>query len=185
MRKAAVLVLISVLLTGCMGNNDALDEMMTLRAELLSGSCSFHAEITADYGENLHTFSVYCEANNQGDVGFEVTAPDSISGIQGVTDAEGGKLTFDDIALAFPLLADDQISPVSAPYLLIKTLRGGYVRSAGEEEGLTRVTVDDSYEEDSLQLDIWLDENHLPVRAEILFDGRRIVSMKITDFRIS
>lgn len=185
MKKAAVLVMVSVLLAGCMGNNHSLDEMMQLRSELLSGSCSFRAEITADYGEDIHTFGVYCEADNQGNVGFEITAPDSISGIQGVTAAEGGKLTFEELALAFPLLADDQISPVSAPYLLIKTLRSGYVRSAGEENGLTRVTIDDSYEEDALQLDIWLDEDHLPLRAEILYDGRRIVSMCLTDFRIS
>ena len=88
-------------------------------------------------------------------------------------------------ALSFPLLADGQVTPVSAPYLLIKTLRGGYVRSVGEDGDFLRVTVDDSYEENALQLDIWLDSENHPIRAEILYDGRRILSMNIADFCIS
>lgn len=159
--------------------------MMELRAKLLSGECSFQAEITADYGDKLYTFGMYAEGDTRGNLGFEVTSPETISGIEGVISSEGGKLTFDDTALTFPLLADDQITPVSAPYLLMKTLRGGYVRSVGEDEDLLRVTIDDSYEEDALQLDIWLDGQNLPTRAEVLYDGRRILSMKITDFRIS
>lgn len=168
-----------------MGNNDALDSMMDLRADLLSGPCDFHAEVTADYGDKLHTFGMYCEGDSKGDLGFEVTAPDTIAGIEGSISGKTGKLNFDDTALSFPLLADGQVSPVSAPYLLLKTLRGGYVRSAGEDGELVRVTVDDSYEEDALQMDIWLDGENLPVRAEILYDGRRILSMVIKDFHLS
>lgn len=174
-----------VMLTGCMGNNEALNRMMELRAALLAGECSFQTDVTADYGDKLYTFGMYCEADSRGNLGFQVTAPDTIAGIEGKLASDGGKLTFDDTALTFPLLADDQVTPVSAPYLLIKTLRGGYVRSAGEEDGLIRVTIDDSYEEDALQLDIWLDDSNLPVRAEVLYDGRRILSMVLTDFQIS
>ena len=159
--------------------------MMELRADLLSGSCDFHAEVTADYGDKLYTFGMDCQGDSKGDLGFKVTAPDTIAGIEGSISGNGGKLTFDDTALAFPLLADEQVTPVSGPYLLLKTLRGGYVRSAGEDAGLVRVTVDDSYEEDALQLDIWLDRENLPVRAEVLYDGRRILSMVIKDFHLS
>lgn len=185
MRKLAGILLVMVLLTGCLGQNDDLDRMMELRAKLLSSECSFQTEVTADYGDKLYTFGLYCEGDTQGNVGFRVTSPESISGIEGRTSSDGGKLTFDDTALTFPLLADDQVTPVSAPYLLVKTLRGGYVRSVGEEEDSLRVTIDDSYEEDALQLDIWLNGDNLPVRAEILYEGRRILSMSITDFQIS
>ena len=81
-------------------------------------------------------------------------------------------------------MAEDQVTPVSGPYLLLKTLRGGYVRSVGQEDDLLRVTIDDSYEEDALQLDIWMNEKNLPVRGEILYDGRRIIIMVVSDFRI-
>lgn len=166
-----------------MGGNRELDCAMELRALLLSNSCSFQTEITADYGDKIHIFGMYCEADSQGNMGFSVTSPDSISGITGKLSDREGKLTFDDAALTFPLLTDDQISPVSSPYILISTLRGGYVRSAGMDGEYLLVTIDDSYEEDALQVDIWLDGENLPVRAEILYDGRRILSMEITDFR--
>ena len=52
---------------------------MTLRAELLTSSVTFDAEITADYGSEIHTFSVYCEGDGQGNLGFRVTAPESIA----------------------------------------------------------------------------------------------------------
>ena len=176
--------LILVMLTGCFGENEDLDRAMELRADLLCHGCAFSAEITADYGDEIYTFGVRCEGDSKGNLGFEVTAPETIAGIRGVTANDTGKLTFDDTVLDFPLLADDQVTPVSGPYLLLKTLRGGYVRSVGRDGDLIRVTIDDSYEEDALQLDIWMNEANQPVRGEILYDGRRIVTMLISDFQI-
>ena len=183
MRKLAGFICIALLLTGCMGGNQELERAMELRAKLLSGGCSFQTEITADYGDKIHIFDLDCEADSQGNVGFSVTSPDSISGITGKLSNREGKLTFDDVALSFPLLADDQVTPVSAPYILIKTLQGGYVRSVGMDGEYLQITIDDSYEEDALQVDIWLNGENIPIRTEILYDGRRILSMMITDFR--
>lgn len=184
MKRVFAAVLAVLMLAGCGLENGELDRAMKLRAELLAAGCSFDAEITADYGDKIYTFSLTCQGNSAGDVTFEVTAPESIAGITGRITDEGGFLTFDDAALAFPLLADEQISPVSGPWILLKTLRGGYVTACGTEgEGL-RLSVDDSYEEDALHLDIWLDGNDLPTRAEILWDGRRIVTVAVENFRI-
>lgn len=167
-----------------MGKNEELETFMDLRAKLLANDCVFQTEVTADYGDKQYIFGMYCEADSRGNVGFRVTSPESIAGIEGHASSDGGTLTFDDTALTFPLLADGQVTPVSAPYLLIKTLRGGYVRSAGEDGERIRVTIDDSYAEDALQLDIWLSGENVPVRAEILYDGRRILSMEISEFQI-
>ena len=82
------------------------------------------------------------------------------------------------------MLTQEQISPVSAPWIFLRTLRGGYLTSAGEEEGLLRVTIDDTYEEAALQLDIWLNGETMPVRAEILYDGVRILSLEVEKFEI-
>lgn len=186
MRRAAALMLILLItLTGCSGMRNQIDRAMALRSKLLSGNgCSFTAQITADYGEKLHTFSMQCQGDTQGNLTFTVTEPESISGITGMVSLEGGKLTFDDVALEFPLLADDQVTPVSAPWILLKTLRGGYLTSANEEGELLRLTIDDSYEDDALQLDIWLNSQNQPVQADILYDGRRILSLTVTDFQI-
>lgn len=179
---AAVCILL--LLTGCGKHDEELDRAMALRAKLLTASVSFDAEITADYGDEVHTFSVYCEGDNQGNLGFRVTAPETIADISGRCDAGEGKLTFRDTVLAFPLLAEDQLSPVSAPWIFYMTLRGGYLTAAGMEEDLLRLTIDDSYDDDALTVDIWLDAADTPIRAEILYDGRRILTLTIENFQI-
>ena len=170
--------------SGCGGKDAELKRAMDLRAKLLASCVSFDAEITADYGNEIHNFSVYCEGDSQGNLGFRVTAPESIEGITGRIENKEGKLTYRDTVLAFPLLAEDQLSPVSAPWVFYTALRGGYLTSAGMEDDLLRLTIDDSYEEDALTVDIWLDEADNPVRAEILFDGRRILTMTIENFQI-
>jgi hypothetical protein len=182
--KILAVILALLLLGGCKGPEAELDRAMALRAKLLASSVSFDAEITADYGDELHKFSLYCEGDTRGNLGFRVTAPETIADITGRIDGGEGKLTFRDTALAFPLLAEDQLSPVSAPWIFYRTLRSGYLTAAGMEEEFLRLTIDDSYEEDALTLDIWLNEQDLPIRAEILYDGRRILTLEIENFQI-
>lgn len=185
MKRLMAMVLLILLLTGCSGDGGELDRAMALRSKLLAASgCSFDAVITADYGDKTYTFSVTCQTDAKGNVTFAVTAPETIAGISGAISDEGGKLTFDDAALGFELLADGQVTPVSAPWLLIKTLRGGYVTSCGMDGQQVRLSIDDSYEKDALHLDIWLDDQDIPRRAEILFRDRRILSLQIDNFNI-
>ena len=182
--KWIALMLSALLLSGCGGENPELNRAMALRAELLTSSVTFDAEITADYGDEIHTFSVYCEGDSQGNLGFRVTAPETIADITGRMESGEGKLTYLDTVLVFPLLAEEQLSPVSAPWIVYTTLRSGYLTAAGMEDNLLRLTIDDSYEEDALTVDIWLDETDTPVRAEILYDGRRILTLIIKNFQM-
>lgn len=186
MKKLGALLLLTVFLTGCSDGSKEIERGMELRSRLLQAqSVSFDADITADYGESLQKFSVQCQADGKGDLHFTVTAPDSISGITGTITEEGGKLTFDDTALHFELLTDEQLSPVSAPWIFLKTLRSGYLRAAGMEEDQLRLTIDDSYDDDALTLDIWLREGDIPERAEVLYDGRRILSLDVKNVHIT
>jgi len=183
MKRIMAVVVAALLLTGCGIGESELDRAMQLRQQLQkSDGCSFDAEITADYGEELYTFQMWCEAENTGEMNFTVVKPDTIAGISGIISSDEGELTFDDKVLGFPLLADGQITPVSAPWLFIKALRGGYLKACAQTDDGVQLIVDDSYEESSLQVDIWLDENNLPCAAEMLWDGRRVVSLKVTNF---
>ena len=183
-KKLSVLLIVLLFLGGCSGKQEELERAMTLRAKLLASECSFDAKITADYGDKLYVFAMTCQGDSRGNLTFTVTEPESIAGITGVISQDGGKLTFDDTALAFPLMADDQLTPVSAPWIFLKTLRGGYLASANMEEELLHLTIDDSYEEDALQLDIWLDGQNLPVQSDILYDGRRILTVQVSNFTL-
>lgn len=186
MKKIGVWVVLLLFLAGCSGGSGEMDRAMELRGRLLKAErCSFNLEITADYGQELYRFAMACQSDKDGSVAFTVTEPETIAGISGRIQEEGGELIFDETALYFDLLTDDQLSPVSAPWILIRTLRSGYITSVCEEDPLLRMTVDDRFEEDALMLDIWLDEQDLPVSAEILYDGRRILTLNVKDMVIS
>lgn len=179
-------MLVLCFLTGCSGAAKEIERGMALRSKLLKAtSCTFDAEITADYGDKLYQFSMACQGDAQGNITFTVTAPETIAGITGKIAQSEGRLTFDDAALQFDLMADGQVTPVSAPWILLKTLRSGCLTAAGVEGDLLRLTIDDSYEDDALRLDIWLDAENVPVRGEILYDGRRILSLSVTNFVIA
>ena len=185
MKKLAALMLICLTLSGCTKTRNMLDKAMTLRAELLAcESCTFDATITADYGDQIQVFGMHCVGDNDGAVQFAVTAPESIAGITGVIAAEEGHLTFDDQAVAFSMLADGQVTPVSGPWILMKTLLGGYITACNEEDGLLHLMINDSYADDALELEIWLDGESRPIQTEIGYDGRRILTMEIENFQI-
>lgn len=186
MKRLGFLLVLTLFLGGCDSSSDEIQRGMALRTRILQGECcSFTAEITADYGDKIQKFSLECQGDRQGNLAFTITKPDTISGITGEITAEGGKLTFDDTALFFELMTDDQISPACAPWIFLRTLRGGYLSSACMEENQLHLTIDDTYAEDALKLDIWMDEQDMPVRAEILHDGRRILTLTVKGFAIS
>lgn len=185
MKKVGVLMLLMLFLSGCGNSSKEIEAGMALRSRLLKGTgCVFDAEITADYGDKVHTFSVACTGDDQGGMTFAVTAPESIAGITGRVGKQGGELTFDETALHFDLLADGQLSPVSGPWVFLKTLRSGCLTSACTEEGKIRLSIDDSYRDDALHLDIWLEED-VPIKADIRFGNRSVLSLIIKDFVIT
>ena len=66
MKIAAVILIIS-LLCGCGAGDDALDQAIDLRKNLLeANTCSFHAVITADYADEVYTFQMQCSADSTG-----------------------------------------------------------------------------------------------------------------------
>jgi len=174
----------ALLMTGCGSQKEELDQAMALRAKLMAApGCSFDADITADYGTELQRFSVYCEADYQGNLTFTVTEPETIAGISGKISAEGGALTFDDKVLSFELLAQGQVTPVSGPWLLVRTLLGGNVTACTREDGLLRISAEDGFQADALQMEIWLDGDS-PKAAEVVWKDRRILTLAIENFRI-
>ena len=182
MKRIIIVLLSMLLLCGCSANNQDMDRAMNLRAKILSNAVNFDAEITADYGDKIYTFTINCQCDLQGNIKFQVTQPKIISGIAGTISASGGKLTFDDVALGFELMADNQFSPISGPWVMMKSLRSGYLTSCNQEAGNLRIAIDDSYKDDALHLDIWLDGNDIPIRGEIMWQGRRLLTIDVKNF---
>ncbi|MBO7251261.1 MAG: hypothetical protein J6V25_01410 [Oscillospiraceae bacterium] len=184
MKIWAISLAILLLLTGCDASSE-IERGMALRNEILKGkNCKFTAKVTADYGDRSTEFTMDCSFDSMGNMDFTVIQPQSISGITGSVSTQGGNLRFDDKVLFFSLLTDEQINPVSAPWIFMKTLRSGYLTSACMESGLLRMSIDDSFDDDALNLDIWLDNENVPVRGEVLYEGERILTIEVESFAI-
>lgn len=183
MRKGILFILLIVMLSGCRQNGGQMKEALEIRQRLLnSKGCQFETVITADYGDKIYTFSLDCTVDKEGTLTFAVKEPETIADITGTISKNGGALTFDGKALAFETIADGHVTPVTAPWLLIKTLRSGYITAAGDDGEQLRLTVDDSYAENDLTMDIWISSKNVPVRGEILWQGKRILTLDVKRF---
>ena len=185
MKRITAVFLTLVLLTGCTGKRDELDRAMKLRASLLGClGCSFDVTVTADYGDELYEFDMQCEFDQLGNLMFSIKKPDSIAGITGRVDAKEGAFTFDDQVLAFKKITDGQLTPVTAPWVLMQAVRGGYISACGKDKDGYHIQLDESYEENPLTLDLWINHNMEISRGELLWDGRRILSIDVTDYKL-
>ena len=181
MKRIFLVFVLCLLLTGC-GRSKA-DTGLQVREQLQSSKgCSFRTVITADYTDVLYEFELDCSADAMGNLTFEVIAPESIAGISGFIKEEAGAITFDDEVLAFDLMADDQITPISAPWILVNTLRSGFLRGSTDTDEGTVLLIDDSYEERAMRLQVWLNDENIPIASDIIWDGRRILSLIVSDF---
>lgn len=185
MRRIAVAVFLVLFLCGCTNRNAPMDKILGLRTQITdSTEVSFDAIVTADYADEIHIFGMDCVMNDQGDLSFCIASPQTIEGITGNILSDGGHLTFDDEVLAFEPLADDLITPVGAPWILMKTLRSGYIKACSSESGGTLAIINDSYADNALQLNVWIDDSGVPSFAEILWNNYRFISIEIDDFCI-
>lgn len=174
---------ILLLLAGCTHGDGSVERALALRKTLLeSNGCSFCADITADYGDNVYMFSMECITDKEGNLTFCVSMPETIAGISGKITDSGGAITFDDKVLAFQTIADGQITPVTGPWLLVKTLRSGYLYGCAKTDTGLEISIDDSYAEDALHLNVWADEDMTPTGCEIFWQGRRILSITVKEF---
>ena len=181
MRKIFPMLVLGLLLCGCT-RDKGMEEALAVRSRLLSSGCSFRCEITADYIDHYEEFELECVAEADGSVSFTVLEPESISGIRGTVSGTDGTLEFEDLVLAFPLMADERISPVAAPWLLVNTLRSGYITASVREGELLHLTIDDTYAEDALTLEVWVEEDGQIDGCEIGWRGRRLLTVEVEDF---
>ena len=156
---------------------------MELRTRLQQGNgCAFTAQVTADYQDEIHNFTLECQTDSAGRMQFCVSAPDTIAGITGYISAENATLTFDDTVLLFSPLADGQIAPVVAPWLVLHSLKSGYLSATSDTENGYILHVDDVYFRQSVRVMIEVDSNDCPTGAEIYWQGRQILSLRIQNF---
>lgn len=185
MRRVLFVFLAVMLLGGCSNDKVRMEQALAFRnAVLAANECTFSAVVTTDYGDSIYTFGMACTSKKDGTVHITITEPETIKGITCTVAGKNGKILFDDKAVLFETLADGQITPVISPWLFMKAIRGGYIAYSGVKEKQMELRIDDTFSDTPFCTEIYFNENNMPVFAEILWQGRRIVSMEINNFSI-
>lgn len=174
--------LLLVFFVGCTGQDPAMEAALQLRSSCLAARCvTFSATIQADYITHVEEFSLECDAGQDGAVSFQVLEPEEISGIRGTVSGTEGTVEFDGTVLAFPLMAEGRMSPLSGPWVVMKAIRSGNILAAGWEGEMLHLTIDDTYAEKALTVDLWLEDGKVE-QGEIAWEGRRCLAMTFDDF---
>ena len=180
--KKRWLLLLVVFLVGCSARDPAMEAALELRSRCLAAKqVQFRAQISADYIDRIEFFSLECIHNADGTMSFRVLGPVDIEGIGGTVSGTEGTVEFDDTVLAFPLLAEGRLSPLSGPWVLMKAICTGNILAAGQEGELVHLTIDDSYADKALTVDLWLDGG-MVCEAEIAWEGLRYLTMTVEEF---
>ena len=111
-------------------------------------------------------------------------APETIAGIAATVSDSGGKITYDGMSAEFGLLANGTVVPAAAPALTAECWASEYIAAAGYEEALCRVTYEKGFDEKTLLVDTWF-ENEVPIYAEVCYNNQRILRLTITDFKFN
>ena len=181
MKKCLPLLL--VFLLGCSGADADLEAALELRSRCLAASSvTFGAEVRADYITQIEEFSLACSLDREGNMTFQVLEPEEIADVGGTVAGEG-TVEFEGTVLAFPLMAEGRLSPLSGPWVLMRAIRTGAIVAVGREGELLHLTIDDSYADNALTVDIWLEDGEIE-EAEIAWEGRRCLTMTVDDFSI-
>ena len=184
MKKCFVVLIAVFVLFGCAGKNKDMDDILRLRQKMIKGNgCSFRADILADYGNKSYVFSLGCVLKQSGDIDFEILMPETVSGIKGSVSDLGGKITFDDKVLLFEPLANGQLIPAVAPWLLFKAVRGGYIRAVSAGGDNMEYTINDSFNGVEYQTLLILKNGDQPQKAEIYWNNRRILIVDVGDYK--
>ena len=184
MKKLCLLLALTLSLlslTGCGRERAILSEYEDFSKRLSNAeTLSFTAQVRAEYEHKTARFTLeYSESGGAGAV--TVTAPALIAGIRAQVERNGTKLEYGDVSLDTGDLNDQGLSPMSSLPLLIKALRSVSPESCWQEDGknVVQLLVDDD-----LICTVWFGSAGLPLRAEILSDGRVTVYMDIENFKL-
>ena len=183
MKCLSFLLALFVFLSGCGDPNDSIEEALQIRSRLNENGCEFLAKIVADYSSSIYEFDLLCNVDVTGQLSFEVKKPETISGIKGMFDSSGGKLTFDDKMLAFAPLCEGIVTPVSAPWIFLSAMKGGYIIAVEDLTDGYRLQYEGTYEGNVMKIHITVNADWIPIFAEIYWEECRVIHMIIDDFR--
>ena len=182
-RFLSVLMIPLLLLAGCGEREAKLERRFAAFRDAVLGAASitFRAELTADFGGTAESY-VLDAAYDGRETAVTVVEPRLLAGV--TARARWGETTveYGGVMLGMGELDADGLTPASALPVLLQAMAGGGMELLWEEDGLLAARL---YAGENSRCTVWLDENDIPVAAEIASDGRAVVACTIKDWNLT
>ena len=192
---APMILLLALLLAACgrAGGNDGEQLALDIRTRMLEAAgCQMEAEVLADYGDRVYSYTLSFQWQREGESVLKVLAPDNIKGVEAVIEKGQTVLQFDGARLETGDLDAQGLSPIDALPALLTACQEGYITNIGTEklgeEDTVRVTYGNANQEivDTVQYCVWYQrESGQPLTAEIVSDGRTVIRCNFHSFSIT
>lgn len=178
-RLSPLLLALCLLLCGC-GRNAAAERFSPFSEALAArGDLRFTAEVRAEYPDRTARFTL-SYADEAPGCCVSVTEPEEIRGVSVHLNGASSALGYDGVVLDTGALDRYGLSPAAAPAKLVEALREGHLEAAWEEGGMT---VWELTPDDALTVRVRLNEDVIPVYAELVSEGRVCVFCDILDWK--
>lgn len=179
-RFIPVLLTFCLLLSAC--GASAVENRYKSFSQDLAGedSLSFTGRLQAEYEDRSLSFTLLYEKTPAGCT-VTVREPELLAGIRARLSGDASSLEYDGLVIDTGDLDAYGLSPLSALPTLVRALEGGHLESYREEDGLSvlQLILDDHlYAQVAFQ-----PETMVPVRAELVSDGRVTVKCEIEDWK--
>jgi len=161
--------------SACSGEQNPREHVLELRERFLSSTQHFSAELTADYGDRVHHFTLRFDSETST---LEVLAPALIAGIIIEVSESGTVLHFEGAELNTGPITEDGLSPLAALPTIVAQWKEGHITGAHYETfGGIRCVVMTTDISDIVRHMTWFDaETGIPVKAEILENGFAVLT---------
>jgi outer membrane lipoprotein-sorting protein len=185
LRKAAILALMTALcicLFACGGKGGTDNLAEEIKKEYSeTEKMTLIVTVRADYGSRVYDYKLRCVAEED-EMSIEVMEPEGIKGLKAHVSEEGIGLEYDGATLDTGELFGKGLSPIEGIPMMIRAWKGGYITESRSEkidkQDTLAVTFDlkPADSEKELEHTVWFDkDSHLPVKAEILYGGYRVI----------
>ncbi len=182
-RFLSVLMIPLLLLAGCGEREAKLERRFGAFREAVLGAASvtFRGSLTADFGGTAETYVLDVSYDGR-ETAVTVVEPRLLAGV--TARARWGETTveYGGVMLGMGELDADGLTPASALPVVLQAMAGGGTELIWQEDGLLAARL---YAGESSRCTVWLDENDVPVMAEIASDGRAVITCAIQDWKLT
>lgn len=182
MKRAGLLALMTaLLLCGCAEQTqrrESLEERQLLFSE---SGISFDAEISADLGDEVFRCSLECTGTGE-EAELLIVEPELVSGVKARIASGDASLEYEGLELALGELSRGSMGPMQAAAALVMAMCSTHIDGFFEEAGGELLGAQLYVDEDSYAL-VWYEAETLsPVHAELVCEGRAVISCEIDNF---